>query len=47
VPLRDARGALAGALSVTMPMGNEPAADAAQRVVGVLRETAAMMRNVV
>ena len=47
VPLRDARGALAGALSVTMPMGNEPAADAAQRVVGVLRETAALMRHVI
>jgi IclR family transcriptional regulator, pca regulon regulatory protein len=47
VPLRDARGALVGALSVTMPMGNEPALDAAQRVVGALRETASLMRNVI
>lgn len=47
VPLRDARGLLVGALSVTMPMGNESSADAAGRVVGALRETAAAMRNLI
>ncbi len=47
VPLRDARGLVVGALSVTMPMGNEAGADAAKRVVGVLRETAALMRNLI
>ncbi|HSV48224.1 MAG TPA: IclR family transcriptional regulator C-terminal domain-containing protein [Ramlibacter sp.] len=47
VPLRDAKGELAGALSVTMPMGQESTADAVARVVNVLRETAQALRPLV
>lgn len=47
VPLRDARGQLAGALSVIMPMHNESQPEALARVLGVLRETAAAMRNLI
>jgi len=47
VPLRDAKGQLVGALSVTMPMGQESTADAVARVVNVLRETAQALRNLV
>jgi IclR family transcriptional regulator, pca regulon regulatory protein len=47
VPLRDARGVLAGALSVTLPMQGETAAQAAARVLGVLRETAMALRNLI
>jgi IclR family pca regulon transcriptional regulator len=47
VPLRDARGQLAGALSVIMPMQNESQPEALARVLGVLRETAAAMRNLI
>jgi IclR family transcriptional regulator, pca regulon regulatory protein len=47
VPLRDARGQLAGALSVIMPMQNETQQEALARVLGVLRETAAAMRNLI
>jgi IclR family transcriptional regulator, pca regulon regulatory protein len=47
VPLRDARGSLAGALSVTIPMQGESTAQAAARVLGVLRETAIALRNLI
>jgi IclR family transcriptional regulator, pca regulon regulatory protein len=47
VPLRDRRGDLLGALSVTMPMGHESSEDAAARVLPVLRETAQAMRNLI
>ncbi|VWX62756.1 Transcriptional regulator, IclR family [Burkholderiales bacterium 8X] len=47
VPLRDRRGALVGALNVTMPMGHESSEDAVARVLPVLRETAQAMRNLI
>ena len=47
VPLRDARGALVAALNVTMPMQGELQDAAVARVLGVLRETAAAMRNLI
>lgn len=47
VPLRDARGAVVGALSVTMQIGTESGQAAAQRVLDVLRETATTMRNLI
>jgi IclR family pca regulon transcriptional regulator len=47
VALRDRRGDIAGALSITMPMGQEKSEDAVQRVLGVLRETAQSMRNLI
>ncbi|WP_295956401.1 IclR family transcriptional regulator C-terminal domain-containing protein [Rhodoferax sp.] len=47
VPLRDRNGDAVAALSVTMPMGHEPAADAVARVLPVLRETAQAMRNLI
>jgi IclR family pca regulon transcriptional regulator len=47
VPLRDRHGEVAGALSVTMPMGHESSEDAAGRVLSVLRETAQAMRNLI
>lgn len=47
VPLRDRHGALAGALSVTMPMGHEATEDAVKRVLSVLSETAQAMRNLI
>ncbi len=47
VPLRDRRGELVGALSVTMPMGHESSEDAAARVLPVLGETAQAMRNLI
>lgn len=47
VPLRDARGALAGALSVTMPMHGESKEQAVARVLAVLQETATAMRNLI
>lgn len=47
VPLRDAKGQLVGALSVTMPMGHESTTDAVSRVVNVLRETAQALRNLI
>lgn len=47
VPLSDRRGEVAGALSVTMPMGHESSEDAATRVLPVLRETAQAMRNLI
>jgi IclR family transcriptional regulator, pca regulon regulatory protein len=47
VPLRDAKGSLMGALSVTMPMGNETGEQALKRVLGVLQDTAAALRNLI
>jgi IclR family pca regulon transcriptional regulator len=45
VPLIDHHGDMVGALSVTMPMGNESTEDATKRVLAVLQETARAMRN--
>lgn len=45
VPLMDRHGDMMGALSVSMPMGNESTEDALRRVLGVLQETARAMRN--
>lgn len=47
VPLRDRHGDMAGALSVTMPMGHEASEDAVARVLSVLSETAQAMRNLI
>ena len=47
VPLRDAKGTLVAALNVTMPMGQEKTDDAVVRVLNVLRETAASLRNLI
>lgn len=47
VPLRDRKGEAVAALSVIMPMQHEAAADAVQRVLPLLRETAQAMRNLV
>jgi IclR family transcriptional regulator, pca regulon regulatory protein len=47
VPLRDAKGYLVAALSVTMPMQGEAQEVAITRVLGVMRETAAAMRNLI
>jgi IclR family pca regulon transcriptional regulator len=44
VPLRDAKGKLHGALSVTMTIGQESSEAAVARVVGVLKETAQSLR---
>lgn len=47
VPLRDRHGEVAGALSVTMPMGHESSEEAVARVLSVLSETAQAMRNLI
>jgi IclR family transcriptional regulator, pca regulon regulatory protein len=47
VPLRDAKGQLVGALSVTMPIGQESSDAAVARVLGVLKETAQALRPLV
>lgn len=47
VPLRDAKGQLAGALSVTMPIGQESSESAVARVLGVLKETAQALRPMI
>lgn len=47
MPLRDRHGALAGALNITMPMGQESSEDAVARVLPVLRDTAQAMRNLI
>ena len=47
VPLRDARGVVAGALSVTVSIGEESAEQTIQRVLDVLREAASAMRNLI
>jgi IclR family pca regulon transcriptional regulator len=44
VPLRDTKGNLFGALSVTMAMGHESSQAAVARVLGVLKETAQSLR---
>ena len=47
VPLRDRHGAVAGALSITMPIGREKSEDAVARTLPVLRETAQVMRDLI
>lgn len=47
VPLRDRHGVLAGALNITMPMGQEVSRDAVARVLPVLREAAQAMRDLI
>lgn len=47
VPLRDRRGEVMGALSVTMPIGQESSEEAAARVLLVLSETAQAMRHLI
>ncbi|MBC7681670.1 MAG: helix-turn-helix domain-containing protein [Ferruginibacter sp.] len=47
VPVRDRNGDAVAALSVTMPMGHEPAGDAVARVLPVLREAAQAMRTLI
>lgn len=47
VPLRDARGAPVGALSVTLPMGHESAEHAIGRVLRLLVETAQALRPMI
>lgn len=47
VPLRDSKGELIAALSVTMPIGQEASQDALARVLPVLRDTAQALRNLV
>ena len=40
-------GAVAGALSITMPIGREKSEDAVARTLPVLRETAQVMRDLI
>jgi IclR family transcriptional regulator, pca regulon regulatory protein len=47
VPLRDTRGTVVAGLSVIMPMQGESQETAVQRVLAVLRDTAAAMRNLI
>lgn len=47
VPVRDARGNLIAALSITMHMGKETADESVKRLLDVLTDTAASMRNLV
>jgi IclR family transcriptional regulator, pca regulon regulatory protein len=47
VPVRDARGNVVAALSVTLHMGKENVDQATQRVLKVLTDTSASMRNLV
>jgi IclR family transcriptional regulator, pca regulon regulatory protein len=47
VPVRDARGNVVAALSVTTHMGKESADHAVERMLAVLNETAASMRNLI
>lgn len=47
VPLRDSKGQLLGALSVTMPIGQETTDNALGRVLNVLRETAQALRPLI
>jgi IclR family transcriptional regulator, pca regulon regulatory protein len=46
VPVRDARGNLVAALSITMHMGKETAEESVKRLLNVMTDTAASMRNV-
>ena len=45
VALRDRRGAVVAALSITMPIGQESGENAVKRVLGVLLENAQTLRN--
>lgn len=47
VPLRDRHGAVAGALSITMPIGQEKSEDAVARVLPLLRQAAQAMRDLI
>jgi IclR family pca regulon transcriptional regulator len=47
VPLRDRKGDLIAALSVSMPMQQESSQEAVARVLPLLRETAQAMRNLI
>lgn len=47
VPLRDRKGELVAALSVSMPIQQESAQDAVARVLPLLRETGQAMRNLI
>ncbi len=47
VPVRDAKGHTVAAMSVTMPIHTETTEQAMARVLGVLRETASAMRNMI
>ncbi|MBS7806422.1 IclR family transcriptional regulator C-terminal domain-containing protein [Variovorax sp. PCZ-1] len=47
VPVRDIKGDVIAALSVTMYIGNEAADQASARVLGVMQEAASGMRNLV
>lgn len=47
VPVRNSKGDVIAALSVTMFIGNEPADQASERVLGVMQEAASGMRNLV
>jgi IclR family transcriptional regulator, pca regulon regulatory protein len=45
VPVRDARGNLVAALSITLHMGKETADESVKRLLNVMTDTAASMRN--
>jgi IclR family transcriptional regulator, pca regulon regulatory protein len=47
VPVRNLKGEVIAALSVTMYLGNETTSQACERVLGVLQEAAGAMRNLV
>lgn len=47
VPLRDRKGEVVAALSITLPMGHEASDAALARVLPVLRDTAQALRNLV
>lgn len=47
VPLRDRHGSVVAAISVSMPVGQESASAALQRVLPTLLETASLLRNLV
>jgi len=47
VPLRDHKGNVVGALSVSMPIGNENAQEACERVLPVLRDVAQSLRALI
>jgi IclR family pca regulon transcriptional regulator len=47
VPLRDRHGLVVAAISVSMPIGQESAQAALQRVLPTLQETAGLLRNLV
>jgi IclR family transcriptional regulator, pca regulon regulatory protein len=47
VPVRNLKGEVIAALSVTMYLGNETTEEACERVLGVLQEAAGAMRNLV